>query len=92
MNQKLSFTEKAGYSAADSAANFVFMTMILYQTNFYTDVFGLSAGVRRPSCFGPGFGTPWLIRLWVSWPIAPKRGGENFVPGFCSRRCPGASS
>ena len=42
--QKLSFVEKAGYSAADTAANFVFMTMILFQTNFYTDVFGLSAG------------------------------------------------
>jgi Na+/melibiose symporter-like transporter len=42
-NQKLSFLEKAGYSAADAAANFVFMTMILFQTNFYTDVFGISA-------------------------------------------------
>lgn len=42
--QKLSFGEKAGYSAADAAANFVFMTMILFQTNFYTDVFGISAG------------------------------------------------
>jgi Na+/melibiose symporter-like transporter len=43
-HQKLSFVEKAGYSAADSAANFVFMTMILFQTNFYTDVFGITAG------------------------------------------------
>ena len=43
-NQKLSFVEKAGYSAADAAANFVFMTMILFQTNFYTDVFGITAG------------------------------------------------
>src|ERR1700722_3350034 len=42
---KLTFTEKAGYSAADAAANFVFMTMILYQTNFYTDIFGLSATI-----------------------------------------------
>jgi Na+/melibiose symporter-like transporter len=42
--QKLSFIEKAGYSAADSAANFVFMTMILFQTSFYTDVFGITAG------------------------------------------------
>jgi Na+/melibiose symporter-like transporter len=41
--QKLSFLEKAGYSAADAAANFVFMTMILFQTNFYTDVFGITA-------------------------------------------------
>jgi Na+/melibiose symporter-like transporter len=40
---KLSFVEKAGYSAADAAANFVFMTMILFQSNFYTDIFGLTA-------------------------------------------------
>jgi glycoside/pentoside/hexuronide:cation symporter, GPH family len=43
-HQKLSFFEKAGYSAGDAAANFVFMTMILFQTNFYTDVFGITAG------------------------------------------------
>jgi len=40
--QKLSVFEKAGYSCADSAANFVFMTMVLFQLNFYTDVFGLT--------------------------------------------------
>ncbi|HEU5397629.1 MAG TPA: MFS transporter [Verrucomicrobiae bacterium] len=56
MSQKLSFSEKAGYSAADSAANFVFMTMILFQTNFYTDVFGLSAGVAAAILLWP--------RLW----------------------------
>jgi glycoside/pentoside/hexuronide:cation symporter, GPH family len=44
-NQKLSFLEKLGYSGGDAAANFVFMTMILFQANFYTDVFGLSAGL-----------------------------------------------
>jgi glycoside/pentoside/hexuronide:cation symporter, GPH family len=43
-NQKLSFMEKAGYGAADAAANFVFMTMILFQATFYTEVFGISAG------------------------------------------------
>jgi Na+/melibiose symporter-like transporter len=42
--QKLSMVEKIGYSCADAAANFVFMTMINFQTNFYTDVFGLAAG------------------------------------------------
>jgi glycoside/pentoside/hexuronide:cation symporter, GPH family len=40
--QKLSVTEKVGYSLGDAAANFVFMTMILYQQKFYTDVFGIS--------------------------------------------------
>jgi glycoside/pentoside/hexuronide:cation symporter, GPH family len=42
--QRLSIKEKIGYSCADAAANFVFMTMINFQTNFYTDVFGLAAG------------------------------------------------
>lgn len=54
--QKLSFGEKAGYSCADAAANFVFMTMILFQTNFYTDVFGLSASAAAAVLLWP--------RLW----------------------------
>lgn len=54
--QKLSFGEKTGYSAADAAANFVFMTMILFQTNFYTDVFGLTAGAAAAILLWP--------RLW----------------------------
>lgn len=44
-SQKLSFFEKAGYSAGDAAANFVFMSMILFQANFYTDVFGLTTNM-----------------------------------------------
>jgi len=55
-HQKLSFLEKAGYSGGDSAANFVFMTMILFQTNFYTDVFGLTAGAAAAILLWP--------RLW----------------------------
>jgi glycoside/pentoside/hexuronide:cation symporter, GPH family len=54
--QKLSFLEKAGYSGGDSAANFVFMTMILFQTNFYTDVFGLTATAAAAILLWP--------RLW----------------------------
>jgi GPH family glycoside/pentoside/hexuronide:cation symporter len=54
--QKLSVVEKVGYSAADAAANFVFMTMILFQTNFYTDVFGLAAGTAAAILLG--------ARLW----------------------------
>jgi glycoside/pentoside/hexuronide:cation symporter, GPH family len=41
--QKLSLVEKCGYSLGDAAANFVFMTMILFQANFYTDVMGIAA-------------------------------------------------
>ena len=54
--QKLSVVEKVGYSMADAAANFVFMTMILFQTNFYTDVFGLAAGTAAAILLG--------ARLW----------------------------
>jgi Na+/melibiose symporter-like transporter len=55
-DEKLPVLEKAGYSAADAAANFVFMTMILFQTNFYTDVFGLSASTAAAILLWP--------RLW----------------------------
>src|SRR5512137_222908 len=54
--QRLSFLEKAGYSGADAAANFVFMTMVLFQLNFYTDTFGLSAGAAAAILLWP--------RLW----------------------------
>jgi Na+/melibiose symporter-like transporter len=43
--QKLSVFEKAGYSLGDGAANFVFMTMILFQLNFYTNTMGIAAGI-----------------------------------------------
>jgi sugar (glycoside-pentoside-hexuronide) transporter len=55
-HQKLSFFEKAGYSCADAAANFVFMTMVLFQLNFYTDTFGLSASAAAAILLWP--------RLW----------------------------
>lgn len=55
-SQKLSVFEKAGYSCADSAANFVFMTMVLFQLNFYTDVFGLTASAAAMILLWP--------RLW----------------------------
>jgi len=54
--QKLSFVEKAGYSLGDAAANFVFMTMILFQLSFYTDTMGIGAAAA---------GTLLLVgRLW----------------------------
>lgn len=54
--QKLSFIEKAGYSLGDAAANFVFMTMILFQLSFYTDTMGIGAAAA---------GTLLLVgRLW----------------------------
>jgi Na+/melibiose symporter-like transporter len=54
--ERLPFIEKAGYSLGDAAANFVFMTMILFQLNFYTDTMGIAAGLA---------GTMLLVgRLW----------------------------
>jgi glycoside/pentoside/hexuronide:cation symporter, GPH family len=53
--QKLTFVEKAGYSAGDAAANFVFMTMVLFQLNFYTDVFGLTASAAAAILLWPRF-------------------------------------
>jgi len=32
-----------GYSLGDSAANFIFQTMVILQLNFYTDTFGITA-------------------------------------------------
>jgi GPH family glycoside/pentoside/hexuronide:cation symporter len=54
--ERLSFVEKAGYSLGDAAANFVFMTMILFQLTFYTDTLGITAAAA---------GTLLLVgRLW----------------------------
>jgi GPH family glycoside/pentoside/hexuronide:cation symporter len=55
-NSKLPVFEKIGYSGGDAAANFVFMTMILFQTSFYTDVFGLTASAAAAILLWP--------RLW----------------------------
>jgi len=44
-SDRLSVVEKLGYSLGDAAANFVFMTMILFQSNFYTGVMGVAANV-----------------------------------------------
>lgn len=51
--QRIPVVEKLGYSAADAAANFVFTTMILYQLNFYTDTFGLTASAAAAILFWP---------------------------------------
>lgn len=41
--EKLSFREKLGYGLGDTAANFIFQTLMIFQLAFYTDVFGISA-------------------------------------------------
>jgi len=56
MTEKLSIREKVGFSLGDSAANFIFQTIMLLQLSFYTDSFGISAAAAG-----------WLFlvaRLW----------------------------
>ena len=56
MTEKISMKEKIGFSLGDSAANFIFQTMMLLQLSFYTDSFGISAAAAG-----------WLFlvsRLW----------------------------
>ena len=42
-DQRLSVVEKVGYGLGDTAANFIFQTMVMFQLAFYTDTFGISA-------------------------------------------------
>ncbi len=44
-SQKVSIAEKIGYSLGDCSANLVFQMMMIYQTKFYTDVFGLEGAI-----------------------------------------------
>jgi len=41
--QRLSVVEKVGYGLGDTAANFIFQTMVMFQLAFYTDAFGITA-------------------------------------------------
>jgi sugar (Glycoside-Pentoside-Hexuronide) transporter len=43
--QKISSLEKVGFSLGDAAANFIFQTIMLLQLSFYTNTFGISAGI-----------------------------------------------
>lgn len=45
LKQRLSFTEKAGFSLGDAGANFVFQTLMIFQFTFFTEVFGISGAV-----------------------------------------------
>lgn len=44
-NNKISLSEKIGYSMGDVAANLVFQMMMIFQLKFYTDVFGLDGAI-----------------------------------------------
>ncbi|MBC2607612.1 MFS transporter [Pelagicoccus albus] len=44
-SQKLTFTEKFGYSLGDGSANFVFQVLLWYQQPYFIEVFGLGPTV-----------------------------------------------
>lgn len=44
-SQRVPLLEKLGYSLGDCSANLVFQMMMIYQTKFYTDVFGLEGAI-----------------------------------------------
>jgi glycoside/pentoside/hexuronide:cation symporter, GPH family len=53
---KLSVKEKIGYGLGDTAANFIFQTMVVFQLSFYTDTYGLAAATA---------GTLFIVvRVW----------------------------
>lgn len=45
LSQKVFMAEKVGYGLGDCSANLVFQMMMIYQTKFYTDVFGLEGAI-----------------------------------------------
>jgi Na+/melibiose symporter-like transporter len=65
-SQHIPLFEKIGYSAADAAANFVFMTMVVFQQAFYTDVMGLKPAEAALAILVP--------RLWDAF-FDPIMGG-----------------
>jgi glycoside/pentoside/hexuronide:cation symporter, GPH family len=55
-NDRLSFFENFGFALGDTASNFFFQTFSIFLLYYYTDVFGIDAGIA---------GTMFLItRLW----------------------------
>ena len=83
-SQRLSITEKVGYSLGDAAANFVFMTMILFQANFYTDVMGIAAGtagIDHPAA-SRAVGRVFRSADGRRWPTARERAGAGSARGF----------
>ncbi len=55
-NERLSIKEKVGYGLGDTAANFIYQTMVVFQLAFYTDTFGITAAAA---------GTLFIVvRVW----------------------------
>src|SRR5512135_2543849 len=55
-SERLSIKEKIGYGLGDTAANFIYQTMVVFQLAFYTDTFGITAAAA---------GTLFIVvRVW----------------------------
>ena len=52
--ERLSITEKVGYSLGDLAANLIFQTLITFLAFFYTDVYRIPAGTAATIIFAVG--------------------------------------
>ncbi|MGH8027904.1 MAG: MFS transporter [Pseudoxanthomonas sp.] len=63
-SEKLSVSEKVGYSLGDLAANLIFQTLITYLAFFYTDVYRIPAGAAATIIFVVG-----LLGAFVFTPI-----------------------
>lgn len=87
LSQKVSMAEKIGYSLGDCSANLVFQMMMIYQTKFYTDVFGLEGAIA---------GSVMLIARIVDAFVDPTVGilsdrtqtnGANTAHGYSGPHC-----
>lgn len=54
MHDRLTVTEKLGYSLGDLAANLIFQTLVTYLAFFYTDIYGIPAGSAATLIFVVG--------------------------------------
>ncbi|MEL1265451.1 MFS transporter [Pseudoxanthomonas putridarboris] len=63
-SEKLSVTEKVGYSLGDLAANLIFQTLVTYLAFFYTDVYRLPAATAAKVIFFVG-----LLGAFVFTPV-----------------------
>jgi glycoside/pentoside/hexuronide:cation symporter, GPH family len=55
-HERLSFAENFGFALGDTASNFFFQTFSIFLLYYYTDVFGIGAGIAGTMFF--------LTRLW----------------------------
>jgi Na+/melibiose symporter-like transporter len=63
-NDRLSVTEKVGYSLGDLAANLIFQTLMTFLAFFYTDIFRIPAGTAATIIFVVG-----LLGAFVFTPL-----------------------